>query len=269
MPSTSRRAGSRDSRQEHGSTRSGAQAIERAVGVLWAAAESTDGLGVTEIAQEAGLRVSTAHRIVRALVAADLMEQDRRTERYRLGGALHLLGMRAAEQLGYQDARGVLDELAHETGESASLGIRRDRSVQVVLVSSSDQRLRYDHELGGAIPVHASAMGKVLLAYADGDPRSAVGSLGRLERFTPRTVTTKRDLSAQLAAARQQGYAINDEERYVGVVGIAAPVTDWSGRVVAAVGVQGPRARFDKTYEAKVARAVVRAGQQLSHQSGA
>ena len=216
-----------------------------------------------------GLRISTAHRIVRALVAADLMEQDPRTERYRLGGALHLLGMRAAEQLGYQDARGVLDELAHETGESASLGIRRDHMVQVVLVSSSDQRLRYDHELGGAIPVHASAMGKVLLAYTEGDPRSAVRGLGRLERFTPRTVTTKRDLSAQLAAVRQQGFAINNEERYVGVVGIAAPVIDWTGNVVAAVGVQGPRARFDRTYETQVAQAVVRAGRQLSHQSGA
>jgi IclR family acetate operon transcriptional repressor len=243
----------------------GAQAIERAMALLNVVASAgPEGVGITEIAASTQLRVSTAHRIARALAGGGLMEQDRDTDRYRLGPTLHLLGQRAASQLGYRDARAVLDDLAATTGESASFGVRRGRDVQVVLVAPSAQRLRYDHELGGVIPLHASAMGKVLLSGSSGDRHAELASLGRLQRFTGSTVTTRAKLADELDEIRTKGYATNVEERHAGVVGIAAPVRDAHDQITGAVGVQGPAARFDADRVAVVAQAVIAAGHRLS-----
>src|SRR6478609_6760677 len=155
-------------------TRTGAQAVERAMAILRCFHDGDDDLGISEIANRTGLRVSTAHRIVRALCTGGLMDQDRRSDRYRLGRTLVVLGQRAASQLGLEAARPTLERLAETTGESASLGTRHGDEIVVVLVASSAQRLRFDHEQGGRIGLHASAMGKAVLAHATRDVARAI-----------------------------------------------------------------------------------------------
>ena len=99
-------------------TRTGAQAVERAMAILRCFHDGEDDLGISEIAGRTGLRVSTAHRIVRALCGDGFMDQDRRSDRYRLGRTLVLLGQQAASQLGLEAARPTLERLAGATGES-------------------------------------------------------------------------------------------------------------------------------------------------------
>ena len=103
-------------------TRTGAQAVERAMAILRCFDDADDDLGISEIATRTGLRVSTAHRIVRALCGDGFMDQDRRTDRYRLGRTLVLLGQRASAQLGLEAVRPTLERLAAATGESVALG---------------------------------------------------------------------------------------------------------------------------------------------------
>ena len=155
------------------SARTGAQSVERALAVLRCFESATGDLGVSEIAGLTGLSVSTAHRLTRALCAGGLLAQDDRSERYSLGPLLVVLGRRAEQRLGYTRALPALERLAHDTGESVNLGIRSGTEVLVVLFVASPQPLRFAQASGTRVPVHTSAMGKVLLAFAADPPASS------------------------------------------------------------------------------------------------
>jgi IclR family acetate operon transcriptional repressor len=245
-------------------SRTGSQAVERSIAILRCFEDEDDDLGISEIAKRTGLRVSTAHRIVRALCGGGLMDQDRRTDRYRLGRTLVLLGQRAAAQLGLESARPVLERLAQATGESASLGTRQGDELVVVLVASSAQRLRFDHEQGGRIGLHASAMGKAVLANATRDVARSVPEGIVLERYTDTTITDRDALLADLELTRQRGYAINDQGRFDGVIGIGAPLLGRDGLAHAAVGVQGPTSRLTPDVVPSVAAEVRKAAEELA-----
>jgi IclR family transcriptional regulator, acetate operon repressor len=236
-------------------SRSGAQSVERALDVLRSFESAPGDLGVSEIAARTGLSVSTAHRLTRALCVGGLLVQDPRTERYQLGPALVVLGRRAEQRLGYARALPSLEALADKTGESVNVGIRSgppgpsERSgweVLVVLDVASPQPLRFDQEPGSRVAIHASAMGKCLLAFS-ADPSGEVRELARspgLVRFTDRTLADPAALEADLMETRRRGWALNDEERNLGVRAVAAPVLDAAGVAVAAVAVQGPTVRL-------------------------
>ncbi len=222
--------------------RSGAQSVERALAVLRAFEGAAGDLGVSEIAQATGLAVSTAHRLTRVLCSAGLLSQDARSERYQLGPVLVVLGRMAEERLGFASALPTLRQLAADTGESVNLGILVDSDVLVVLDVASDKPLRFDQTPGTRVPAHTSAMGKCLLAHAD-DVDAAVAGLPALEQLTPRTITDRTRLRAELEAVRPRGWALTDEERNPGVRAVAGPVVD-DGRAIAAIAVQGPVLRL-------------------------
>ncbi|HET6833773.1 MAG TPA: IclR family transcriptional regulator [Acidimicrobiales bacterium] len=247
-----------DGRRE---VRSGAQSVERALAVLRCFEQADRSLGVSGIAATTGLSVSTAHRLTRALCAGGLLMQDPRSERYLLGPVLVVLGRRAEDQLGYARALPALESLAEATGESVNLGIRSGAEVLVVLAVPSRQPLRFDQLAGSRVPIHTSAMGKCLLAFAAPEPAGAdaVSELPRLSRFTDRTITRRDQLVAELERTRARGWALNDEERNPGVRAVAAPVLGGSGWAIAAVAVQGPAMRLPNDRLVTVAGQVVEA----------
>lgn len=224
-------------------SRSGAQAVERALAVLRGVEADEAGTGITELAQRIGLTVSTTHRLARALTEAGLLLQYPRTERYQLGPALVVLGNKAAQRLGYQHALPLLEELAAATGESINLGIRTGNEVQVVLDVTSHQPLRFNQQSGSRVPMHVSAMGKCLLAAAD-DIGEQIEQLGDLVRATHRTITDRDQLRAELELVRERGWALNDEERNPGVRAIAAPVPAPTDGALGAISIQGPTVRI-------------------------
>jgi DNA-binding IclR family transcriptional regulator len=225
--------------------RSGTQAIDRALGLLQLFQHhgADHDLGITAIAAAAGLSVSTSHRLVKALCAAGLVAQDEATERYHLGAELIALGRRAEARLGLDRWHGLLEQLADETGESASLGTRVGNEVLIADHVPSAQPLRFDAGTGNRVPIHASAMGKVLLARS-ADPEREVAGLGPLARFTDRTLTDPAQLLEELATIRSRGWALNDGERDPGVRAIAVALPDGATRAPAAVAVQGPSVRL-------------------------
>jgi IclR family transcriptional regulator, acetate operon repressor len=223
--------------------RSGAQAIERAVGVLRCVEADEDGVGITELAQRTSLTVSTAHRLARTLTDAGLLHQDPRTERYQLGPALVVLGRKAEQRLGYRQALPLLEELAAATGESINLGIRAGDEVRVVLDVVSHHPLRFSQSAGSRVPMHVSAMGKCLLANSGGIDEQ-IDRLGDLVQATHRTITDRDLLRQELELVRERGWALNDEERNPGVRAIAAPVLRLGGEAVGAIAIQGPTTRI-------------------------
>ena len=203
--------------------------MERAIAIVTCFDPDVADLGLSEIAARVGLRVSTAHRITHTLVRGGLLAQDPRSERYHLGPKLAILGQSAMAQYGLDLVQPHLEELARVTGEAASLGVRDGDDVVVMLRAESAQPLRFDRPHGSRVPLHASAMGKALLAFAAVEPRVAVARLERLPRFTGHTIVKRSALVAELEAIRAQGYTVNREERHEGVCGVGAPVLDRSG----------------------------------------
>lgn len=223
--------------------RSGTQAVERALAVLRSVGTSDNALGITELAQQTNLTLSTAHRLARALTHSGLLVQDPHTERYQLGPALVVLGRAAEQRLGYSQALPALKELSTATGESVNLGVRTGNEVHVVLDVASNQPLRFDQIPGTRVPLHVSAMGKCLLAHSD-NIDTDITALGELPRITDRTITDHNQLRTELERIRELGWALNDEERNPGVRAIATPILPPSGGVLGAIAVQGPTIRI-------------------------
>ena len=221
-------------------------------------------LSVTEIGHLLGLSVSTAHRITRALVRAGYLDQDERTERYRLGRMMAVLGRSATESLGLDEARQSLDQLAEASGESVGLGVLDGTDVLIVISVESHQPLRFDRASGSRTAAHASAIGKAILAYQRAEVASVVERLGELEAYTPRTVVDPAALVTQLVHIAKGHVAVNREERYAGVCALAAPLIDGRGVARAGVGVQVPLARFDRTRRHELAGLVMAAAAELA-----
>jgi IclR family acetate operon transcriptional repressor len=237
-------------------SRSGAQAVERSLVVLQVFADSTTDLGITDVAQRTGLSASTAHRLVQALRVGGLLAQDPVSERYHLGPGAATLGRRAEARLGFDRLRPLLDDLAARTGESVSVGTRVGAEVLIVLHVESPQPLRFDQAPGTRVPIHASGIGKAILAFS-ADPAAEVAALLPLAAITAGTITDPTELVADLARARERGWALNDGERHVGVRTMAAPVADGNGRVWAGLAIQGPTVRLDDARLAELAPELV------------
>ncbi len=236
--------------------RSGSQSVERALGVLRCIADAGGDVGVSEIATRTGLSVSTAHRLVQALRAAGIVAQDEQTERYHLGPGAVALGRRAEARLGYDRLLPYLRELGARTGESISLGTRVGTEMLVVLHVDSPHPLRFDQTPGTQVPIHASAIGKVLLAFSE-DPDGEIRALGPLAKVTEATLTDPAALLQDVLTTRRRGWSINDGERDVGVRTIAAPLLGADGTAWAGVAIQGPAARLPDGRVEELAGALV------------
>ncbi|QXJ19778.1 IclR family transcriptional regulator [Actinomadura graeca] len=242
-----------------GRPKPGTQSVDRAIAVLRSfegAARQTP----TEVAHRLGLSVSTAHRIVRALHDTGMLGRDALTERYFLGPTTAILGRLALERMGATLLQPELSALRDGTGEAVSLGVRAGDEVAVLLHLPSAHPLRYDQPPGARNPIHGCAMGKALLAFEDG----AAALREPFRRYTPATLTTRAELEADLARVRERGFSLNEEECLAGVRAVAAPVRDGSGRVFAAVALQGPSVRFGADRMPDLAEAVLAAAGRLT-----
>jgi DNA-binding IclR family transcriptional regulator len=213
------------------------QSIERAAAILRLLARGSGRLGVSEIAGSLGLARGTAHGILRTLHGVGFVEQDQETGKYRLGAALLHLG---TSYLDVNELRSRAinwaDALAARSGEAVRIGTPLDGKVLVVHhVFRPDDTLQ-TLDVGALLPAHATALGKVLLAY---DAGAAATIHGSLEPFTRRTNTVPRDLAKALARVRDMGWADEIEEMTVGEAGVAAPIRGQGGLVVGAMGIRG------------------------------
>lgn len=221
----------------------GTQAIRRAFAVLELFRDAEGELGVVQVAEGLGLTLSTAHRIARALVAEGYLAQSGGRERYRLGLQALLLGQAAQRAMGMEVAKPVLQRLAERTQESVNLGLADVNHAVVIQRIESTQALRFSVDVGSIVELHATSMGKALLAYND-ELRSAVVLREAFPQLTEKTHATRASLLDDLEEVKQRGWSIDDEESMLGVRCVAAPVIGPDGQARAAVAVQAPAVRM-------------------------
>ncbi|WP_103349278.1 IclR family transcriptional regulator [Amycolatopsis sp. CA-128772] len=209
------------------------QSIERAAAILRLLARGSGRLGVGEIAESLELAKGTAHGILRTLQGVGFVEQDRDTGKYQLGAALLHLG---TSYLDVNELRSRAinwaDALAARSGEAVRIGAPLEGRVLVVHhVFRPDDSLQ-TLDVGTLLPLHATALGKVLLAY-DTTLKAAP------EPYTRRTLVTQTAIKRACARVREAGWAAENGEMISGEAGIAAPIRGHGGIVVGAIGVSG------------------------------
>ena len=222
----------------------GTQAISRAFALLNVFRDQGGDLGVVQLADRLGLTLSTTHRIARALVAEGYLAQEEGRERYRLGPQALLLGQAAQKALGMEVARPIMQRLADHTQESVNLGLLDGDHAIVIQRIESPQPLRFSMEVGARIELHATSMGKSLLAFND-ELQEYVDCLDdSLTQLTHNTHATRQSLVDDLERIRRRGWSTDDEESMLGVRCVAAPVLDSHGQARAAVAIQAPAIRM-------------------------
>jgi DNA-binding IclR family transcriptional regulator len=221
---------------------SSVQSIRRAFDVLGTLGDGP--LGVTEVADRAGLPKSTAARLLATLVGEGAVEQVPGDTSYRLGPRLITLaaGFSLARSLA-AIARPMLIELAEASGEAAGLAMPDGDLVHYIDQVDTVHPVLVRDWTGARAPLHAVSSGQVLLAFRT--PAAIERYLERpMERFTPRTLADPNAVRERLREVRRRGYTWALEEFDAGISSIAAPIADASGEVIAAVHVHGPSYRF-------------------------
>jgi IclR family transcriptional regulator, acetate operon repressor len=218
--------------------------VERAVAVVRAVAGADRGLGVSEIARRCGLPKSTTVRLLHTLETLDLVERTTTSGGYRVGVGVQRLatGTPAPGQL-RDVARPALRTLVSELGEDASLAVPDGDQLLYVGQVTAGQAVQVPDWSGQRMPYHVAAAGYVLMAAIAPDVLDRVLA-PPLEAFAADTCTDPDELRRRVEVARVDGFAWVRDEWAEGITGIAAPVHDDSGRLVAAVNVHGPSFRF-------------------------
>ncbi|AHY45917.1 Transcriptional regulator [Rubrobacter radiotolerans] len=220
------------------------QSVDRAVTVMEFLARRKEA-GVTEVANELGTHKSTAYRLLTTLRDRGLIEQNGATDKYRLGFGLVLLAASVTAELDVlRCARPVCERLSEELQENVTLAVLEDDDAVVVHQTLSKSSALSVDWTGQHTPIHATAAGKVFLAYMPEAQRRRI--LGRpLERFTENTLVDRDALEEGARETRKRGFGYTVEELEVGLNAVGAPVRSPDGEVVAAVSVSGPVFRME------------------------
>ncbi len=245
------------------------QSVDRAARILKVLASGPRRLGVSELADRLGMSRPTVHGLLQTLQAHGFVEQDRDSDKYQLGAGLLQLGN---SYLDLNELRGRsivhAERLAARTDAAVRVGVMQGPTVVVVHHVFRPDTTFQVLEVGAQLPVHASALGKAILAYA---PQAVLDDLTSepLPKLTGRTNNAKQ-LLADLEAARERGVARERDEAVLGESSVAAPIFDHSGHAVGAIGVVGDTERILPRGPAKgVTPAVTEAARGVSRELGA
>lgn len=228
--------------------------LAKVMKVLHAFTVDDHGVGFAELQRRTGLAKATLHRLLGDMVTARLLDRDSAGS-YRLGVNLFELGMRASvERTLLEVATPFLEDLYVRTHETVHLAVREGSEVVYLAKVTGHRQVSAPSRLGGRQPLHSTALGKALLAYAPESVQKEVLA-APLERRAPRTIVAPGRLAAQLEEVRADGVSYEFEESRVGVVCVGAPILVDGERAVAALSVTGPITRFSPQRHAAAVRA--------------
>jgi len=245
------------------------QSVSHALDVLEQFRGEEDELGVTELSKRLKLHKNNVFRILATLQSRNYIEQNKSNENYRLGVKCLELGQTFIQQRGMlKQSRAILAELAERAGETSYISILRSNDVVYIDAVEASSTVRVVSRLGLHMPTHATAAGKALIACESEEEIRSRYPKG-LTRYTDNTTASIEDLLGSLEQVREQGFATDLEEFEMGLRCIAAPVRDYTRKVIGAVSVSGPAHRMsDERIEQSLAAEVVRAGKELSARLG-
>jgi DNA-binding IclR family transcriptional regulator len=221
----------------------GVRSVIRVSRILQAFRVNPGDLGVSEISRMTGIHKSTVSRLLTALTEESLVALNPSTGRYRLGPGIIALAASAEPDLFLRAAvHPSLVQLNANTGETVTLSVLEGFEALVVDAVAGPRALRVAVVPGTRNPLHATAAGKCLLAFASPELLDDYLARGVLDPLTNQTIVNPDELRREIACVRQRGYATNDEEFEVGVGAISAPTRGFDGRLVSVINISWPSA---------------------------
>ncbi len=225
-------------------------------------------LGVSEVARRVGVSKAAAHRMLTTLARRGYVVQNAATTQYAIGPRLRRFSHIAAEGVDViTAARPFMTDLRDATGDQVHLATLDGAESVYIAREDGLHPVQVISRVGARSPAHCVATGKALLAHASPALQHQVAA-GGLTRYTPLTHADEADLLAELARIRARGCSINQGEWRSEVRGVAAPVYDSSGRVVAAIGVCSPSSRLTDERIDPTCDLVIDTAQRLSARLG-
>lgn len=244
------------------------RALARGLQILDAFTPTDAELGLTELSARTGIGKATLVRLLSCLEQTGYLERSTSDVAYQLGQKAYQLALvyQATHPLPTV-ALPILEHLAGDSGQTCELAVLDGSWARTLAVAYANRALRRQTAVGERFPVHCTSNGKTLVAFLDSAEIERIIAAG-LRQYTGRTIVNPAAFHAELAAIRTRGYAFDDEELFVGVRCLSAPVRDSLGRVVAAVNVSGPAAEFDEDSRPRLANLVLRAAGEVSARLG-
>jgi len=245
-------------------------ALKRAFDVLDLLTNYNGVFRFSDIQERLKIPKASLSRILYELLNRDYIQKDSETGRYKLGAKLVLLGSSFLDGLDIRDeARSIVKRLARETGETAELAILNRGKLFYIDKCESSQSIRLVAEIGSQYAtLHASAVGKVFLAYMDKDEFNSFLKKVGLVKITKRTIVDVDTLIKECEEIKRKGFAYDNQECRIGVSRIASPIFNHSNKVIAVVGIAGPAFRITPEKKEELGQIVKKAGMDISRKMG-
>jgi len=247
----------------------GVQTLERALDIIELLSLQKEGLGVTDIGSRLSLHKSTVHRLLSSLGSRGYIEKDNDRSLYRLGLKIVEISSLRLNQLELKTEATVhLRHLAETCARPVHLAILSGCDAVYIEKIEPQTSIRMYSQIGRRIPVYCSALGKILLSGLDDAALNKTISELKFERFTHTTRENGAILLAEVVEVRKKGWAFDDEEHEEGIRCVAAPIRDYTGKVIAAVSTSGDKRSINPTEKDPVVKAVIAAAATISRRMG-
>jgi len=244
--------------------------VERTLSILETVAHSTSGLTNSDISRRLKLPKSSASYILRILENRGYLTRETNSGKYRLG--LKLMGL-TRESATHTDIREVAKPIMESFVKRSNLAthlavLDNGRAVYVEKVENANSFIKMDIWVGHRLPVHSTAIGKVLLSEMPETEVTAILDLRGMEKKTGKTINNAKRFLKELEKVRTFGFAVDNEENASGVRCVASPIFDAQGKIVAAIGTSDTIIRLDEAHLPKVVESIKKAAAQISNLIG-
>jgi IclR family transcriptional regulator, KDG regulon repressor len=246
------------------------QAVSHALDLLEQFHDDVDELGVTELSKRLKLHKNNVFRLLATLESRGYIEQNKATENYRLGLKALELGQTFIKQMGLlRQAKPILEQMVEESNETSYVAIYKENHIVYLDVVETNLTVRVVSRVGSRLPAYCTASGKVHMACMTDEELDELITKMDFVQHTSTTISSPETMRAELAKVREQGYALDDEEMDLGVRCIAAPIRDYTRRIVGAISISGPTMRVSNArIESELVPLVLKASEELSTRLG-
>ncbi len=245
------------------------KSVSRALDIIKLVSMKKGGLGVTEIANQMDINKSSVYRILSTLVQYGYVEQDKDTERYKLGYQFLEVSSKLLDSLDLRtEAKPFLLELEKETNEVIHLVVYDQGEVVYIEKLDGNEALRMHSKVGKRAPMHCTSVGKAILAHLPVDIVQEILERKGLPVHTDKTITDINVFIKELAEVKNKGFALDLQENEYGITCIAVPIFDHLGKVAAAVSISGPTIRMTDERILELQPRMIEIGKNISSRLG-